>query len=52
MDGGSQANLIRLHPYQFQIRGTLNERICLPGLAVTRADGMRRFRLGNWLQLE
>jgi len=52
MDGGSQANLIEPPPYQFQIRGTLNERTCLPGLAATCADGMRRFRLGNWLQLE
>lgn len=25
------------------IRGTLDERICLPKLAVTRADGMRSF---------
>jgi hypothetical protein len=39
----------QLTSYQFPIRGTLNERTCLPELAATRADGMRRFRVGNCL---
>jgi hypothetical protein len=33
MGGRSYANLIQLPPHQFPIKGTLHERICLPGLA-------------------
>src|SRR6185437_11257496 len=32
------------------IKGTLNERTCLPRLAAIRADGMRGFRVPNWLE--
>src|SRR6185437_2819194 len=32
------------------IKGTLNERTCLPRLPATRADGMRRFPVVNWLE--
>jgi hypothetical protein len=32
---GSYAKLIQLPPYLFPIKGTLNERTCLPGLAAT-----------------
>jgi hypothetical protein len=44
----------KVHPClctSFRIKGTLNERTCLPRLAATRADGMRRFRVSNWLEI-
>ena len=47
---GSYAKLIQLPLYLFPIKGTLNERTCLPGLAATRADGMRRFRVVSWIE--
>lgn len=45
MDGGSRTGIIQFPSYRFPIKGTLNERTCLPTLVATCADGMCGLRV-------